>query len=138
VTSVAIIMHTFFFFGIIDMAHHFLVAVKIYHANKSRCIHISAEAVWKLVSFTFVKQGVLCIANTVACHTLLYVFSALLTAWFDMIWYIIWYDIIYDMIWYMIWYDDMRWHMIRYDMVWYKIQYDIWYDTIRYTIWYMI
>ena len=83
-----------------------------------------------------------------------------LCKWYDiydmiryMMWYDIWYDmtrydIWYDMIWYMIWYDtiwyiwyDTIWYiiyaMIRYDILYY-IWYDIWYDTIRYDIWYDI
>jgi hypothetical protein len=51
--------------------------------------------------------------------------------WYDMIWYMIWYDI-----WCMIW-QDVIWYMIY--IVWYDMIYDIWYDVIWYDmIWYDI
>jgi hypothetical protein len=54
--------------------------------------------------------------------------STPLYLWYDMIWYMIGYDMIYDMIWYMMWYDmiyNITWYI--YDMIWCNM---IWYDMI--------
>ena len=53
--------------------------------------------------------------------------------WYDMVWYMIGYDMIYDMVWHMIWYGTIRYDTIWYDMIYDMICYDtIWYDMIWY------